>query len=68
MQLSPMEVLSALIQAQRRLDCEFTKEEFKSGSVGKLLIPEDFKPATSVIKTIPVYSHFPVLLAGCIFN
>ena len=63
-----MEVLSALIQAQQRLGRDFTKEEFKSGTVGTLLIAEDFKPAAPVSKTISLYSHFPVLLIGRIGN
>ena len=52
-QLNPMEVLSALLHAQKRLGCDFTKEEFKSGTVGLLMLPEDFKPKESVSSIKP---------------
>ena len=42
-QLNPMEVLETLLYAQRHLGHEFSKEEFKEGGVGNILIPEDFK-------------------------
>ena len=47
-QLNLMEVLSALLHAQKRLGREFTKEEFKSGTVGSFMLLEDFKPKESV--------------------
>ena len=47
--LNPMEVLSALIQAQCRIGREFSAEEFKSGSVGQHLKPEDFKTLEQVL-------------------
>ena len=47
-QLNPMEVLSALLHTQKHLGCEFTKEEFKSGTVGSFMLPKDFKPKESV--------------------
>ena len=47
-QLNPMEVLSALLHAQKCLGREFTKEEFKSRTVGSFMLPEDFKPKESV--------------------
>ena len=47
-QLNPMEVLSALLHAQKHLGREFTKEEFKSGTVSSFMLPEDFKPKESV--------------------
>ena len=48
MNLNPMEVLSALLHAQKHLNREFTKKEFKSGTVGLLMLPEDFKPEETV--------------------
>ena len=50
-QLNPMEVLSALLHAEKQLGCESTKEEFKSGAVGSFMLPEDFKPKESVSTT-----------------
>ena len=47
-QLNPMEVLKALINAQQCLGHEFSKEKFKEGSIGNLLLPEDFKFTKSV--------------------
>ena len=47
-QLNPMEVLETLINAQQHLGHEFSKEEFKEGSIGTLLLPEDFKFTKSV--------------------
>ena len=47
-QLNPMEVLSALLHAQKQISCEFTKKEFKSGAVGSFMLPKDFKPKESV--------------------
>ena len=47
-QLNPMEVLSALLHAHKCLGHEFTKEEFKSRTVGSFMVPEDFKPKESV--------------------
>ena len=47
--LNPIEVLSALIQAQRQIGREFSAEEFKSGSVGQHLKPEDFKTSEQVL-------------------
>ena len=46
-QLNPMEVLEALIP-QLCLGREFLKEEFKEGSIGNLLLLEDFKFTKSV--------------------
>ena len=48
MNLNPMEVLSALLHAQKHLNREFTKEEFKSGTVGLLMLPKDFKQEETV--------------------
>ena len=47
-QLNPMEVLEVLLNAQRHLGREFSKEEFKDGGVRNLLTPEDFKFTKSV--------------------
>ena len=47
-QLNPMEVLSALLHTQKHLGRKFTKEEFKSGTIGSFILPEDFKPKESV--------------------
>ena len=48
MNLNPMEVLSALMHAQKCLNREFTKQEFKSGTVSLLMLPEDLKPEETV--------------------
>ena len=53
-QLNPMEVLKALINAQRHLGCEFSKEEFKEGSIGNLLLPEDCKFS----KSVSMHKHY----------
>ena len=56
-QLNPMEVLEALINTQQCLGCDFSKEEFKEGSIGNLLIPEDFK----FTKSVSMQNHYQLL-------
>ena len=63
-----MEVLTALIHAQGRLGREFTPNEFKAGSVGQHLKPEDFKTSDQVITTIPFYLHCSHLLTAVDFT
>ena len=46
--LGPMEVLLAIIKAQRCLKCKFTREEFISGEIGRLMEPDDFISESSV--------------------
>ena len=54
MQLNPMEVFEVLINTQWHLGCEFWKEEFKEGSIGNLLLPEDFK----LSKSVSIHKHY----------
>ena len=63
-----MEVLTALIHAQHQLGREFTPDEFKAGSVGQHLKPEDFKTSDQVITTLPFYLHHSHLLTAIDFT
>ena len=57
MHLTPFEVLTAINQAQLRLNRTF-KEEFANGQVGKLMIAEDFDFEKTVSLTFTNLSLF----------
>ena len=40
--------IAAIQHVELRLGREFTKEEFKAGSVGGFMIPDDFDPKITV--------------------
>ena len=42
MHLTPFQVVTAINAAQLRLGRDFTQEEFDSGTIGQLMIDEDF--------------------------
>ena len=46
--LTLLEVLAAIQHTELRLGWEFTKEDFKEGSVGGFMIPDDFNPKITV--------------------
>ena len=49
--------IAAIQHVELRLGREFTKEEFKAGSVGGFMIPDDFDPKITVSYQWP---HSPI--------